>query len=151
MFTRRKNHAGRVLPQQWVFGGICRETKEVFLYTVPDRSAATLMSIINQSIAPESTIISDSWRAYTNIANQPQLNHLTVNHKFKFVNPQNEAYTQTIERTWRSAKKGNKKRSRAHSSLLDSYLCKYMWRVKFKGDNLFEKIMEHIVEFYPPA
>ena len=24
MFTKRKNHAGRVLPPQWVFGGICR-------------------------------------------------------------------------------------------------------------------------------
>ena len=26
MFTRRKNQVGRVLPQQWVFGGLCRET-----------------------------------------------------------------------------------------------------------------------------
>ena len=28
LFTRRKNHQGRVLPQQWVFGGWCRETME---------------------------------------------------------------------------------------------------------------------------
>ena len=39
LFTRRKNHQGRVLPQQWVFCGWCRETMESFMYAVPDRSA----------------------------------------------------------------------------------------------------------------
>ena len=46
ILDRRKDHQGRNLPQQWVFGGICRETRECFMYTVPDRSAATLLPII---------------------------------------------------------------------------------------------------------
>ena len=41
-----KNNAGRVLPQQLVFGAICRETRECFIVRVPDRSANTLMPII---------------------------------------------------------------------------------------------------------
>jgi hypothetical protein len=57
MFVRRKNHVGRVLPQQWVFGGICRETKECFMMCVPDRTAATLMPIIQARIRPGTTII----------------------------------------------------------------------------------------------
>jgi len=48
MFTRRKNHKGGQLPQQWIFGGICRDTGEYFMVAVPDRSASTLIPIITQ-------------------------------------------------------------------------------------------------------
>ena len=64
LFSRRKNQQGRVLPQQWVFGGICRQTGECFMYTVPDRSAATLLPIIQATIRPGTTIMSDMWGAY---------------------------------------------------------------------------------------
>ena len=60
-FSRRKNHQGRMLPEQWMFGGICRRTRECFMFTVPDRSGPTLLPIIRQSIAPGTTIMSDMW------------------------------------------------------------------------------------------
>ena len=61
LFARRKNHQGRGLPQQWVFGGICRETRDTFLYAVDRRDAATLLPIIQGSILPGTTIMSDLW------------------------------------------------------------------------------------------
>jgi len=51
LFTKRKNNWGKVLPHNyWIFGEICRESKEKFLVEVPDRSSATSMSEIHQNI-----------------------------------------------------------------------------------------------------
>lgn len=34
LFSRRKSHKGRMLPEQWIFGGISREDKKCFLVKV---------------------------------------------------------------------------------------------------------------------
>uniref|UniRef100_A0A914GNV4 ISXO2-like transposase domain-containing protein n=1 Tax=Globodera rostochiensis TaxID=31243 RepID=A0A914GNV4_GLORO len=98
LFTKRKSTQGRQLPEQWVFGGICRETRECFLVAVPDRTAATLLPIIAQRIAPGSTVHSDCWAAYN----------------------------QNIERLWSSAKRRNKAQSGIHRQMLDSYFCEFL-------------------------
>ena len=99
LFTRRKNHQGSVLPQQRVFGGICRETGHTFMFAVPDRSAATLLPIIRDNVRPGTTIMSDLWRAYPGIgAMGLGYQHLTVNHSINFVDPATGANTQRVER-----------------------------------------------------
>lgn len=148
LFTRRKNHQGRVLPQQWVFGGICRDTNECFMYAVPNRTAATLLPIIQVSIRPGTTIMSDLWRAYGGIAAMG-FQHLTVNHQMNFVDPVTGAHTQKVERSWKSAKRRNKRQNGTHRQMLDSYLCEFMWRKRHQNDDLFDQILQDIATYWP--
>ena len=53
MYSYREGH--------WVFGGIERGTSEAFMVEVTDRSASTLLPIIQKFIKPGTTIISDEW------------------------------------------------------------------------------------------
>lgn len=147
-FTRRKYNRGRLLPNQWVFGGICRETQECFLVPVADRAADTLIPIINKYVAPGTTIFTDEWRAYHNM---PQhFHHLTVNHSIHFVDPQTRAHTQSVESLWAKAKSRNKRQWGTNREMINSYLIEFMWRRRYNKDDLFEKIIEHIAEFMPP-
>ena len=53
-----------MLPEQWIFGGICRETREVFMVAVPNRTADVLLGVIREKIRAGSTIMLDCWSAY---------------------------------------------------------------------------------------
>jgi len=107
MFSRLKNQVGRVLPQQWVFGGLCRETGDCFLIPVPNRSKEPLMPIISANILPGTTIVSDQWRAYNAIGTLRGISHQSVNHSLNFVDSITGTNTQRIERLWNSAKERN--------------------------------------------
>ena len=151
LFVRRKGNVGHRVNTQWVFGGICRETKACFLYAVPDRTENTLLPIINYSIKANTTIISDCMRSYTNISTIPNRNytHVTVNHSQNFVDPNTRACTNTVESMWCKAKVRNKRHWGTHKSMLDSYLCEFMWRQRFAGNDPYEAILNDIVESNP--
>jgi transposase-like protein len=152
LFSRRKNNVGLVLPQQWVFGGVCRETHEVFLVAVPDRTAQTLLDCIRRHVLPQTTILSDEWAAYRGIQGMGMnLTHNTVNHTYNFIDPTTGAHTQTIESTWNQAKARNKRHFGTHRTMLDSYLCEFMFRRRNRGADFFDVILREIVTFWPPA
>ena len=69
LVAKRKNHLGRLLEQRWVFGGVERRTNKGFLQLVQDRSAGTLLNIIQNRIAPGSIIHNDGFASYNNIVN----------------------------------------------------------------------------------
>uniref|UniRef100_A0A0K0ETC7 DDE_Tnp_IS1595 domain-containing protein n=1 Tax=Strongyloides stercoralis TaxID=6248 RepID=A0A0K0ETC7_STRER len=151
LLTKRKNNSGRVLPQVWIFGGLCRETSESFLVTVPDRKIETLTQVIKERIAEGSTIFSDSWRSYKTSELEAQgFQHFKVNHKYNFVDPESGAHTQTIGRMWGSAKWRNKKHRGTARNMLDSYLAEFMWQNVQKEKDIFLQILHAIAIFCPP-
>jgi transposase-like protein len=150
LFSRRKNHSGRVLPQQWVFGGICRESGECFLVMVDNRSAEVLLPLVQQYVRPGSTVITDQWRAYLGIPTLPgNYTHMTVNHSQNFVDPESGAHTQRIESTWHLAKARNKKQCGTNREMLNGYLCEFMWRKRLREKDAFEQILTDIAQYWP--
>ena len=106
-FFKRKYSRGRVLQSEqdgWVFGGIERGSGKLFMQRVPNRSKETLVPIILEHIREGSIIISDEWKAYSDLTSRG-FTHSTVCHKRNFVSPQDpKVHTQNIEITWRYAK-----------------------------------------------
>ena len=134
LIFKRKNHMGRLLSsevsQVWAFGGICRETGEVFVIEVPNRTAATLLEYLTMHVKTGTRIISDCWSAYNELSRYGFL-HGRVNHSLNFVDPADQTiHTQTVERMWRSLKsilpKGTKQEHRG------GYLAEFMFKQRNK-------------------
>ena len=59
-FVKRKHHRGAsVVSKDWVFGEVERGTNRCFMVVVYDRSAETLLAIIQRYILPGTIILSD--------------------------------------------------------------------------------------------
>lgn len=61
-FGKRKYNRGRVTTTKWVVGGICRNTKHIFLRVVERRDAQTLRQVIRDHVHVGTTLITDMWR-----------------------------------------------------------------------------------------
>ena len=125
-FGKTKYHKGRQIKGQWIFGGICRESRQFFVTPVEKRDAATLIPIITSKIKEGSTIISDCWKSYNTIKDL-NFEHLTVNHKYNFVDPETLAHTQNIENLWWQIKCQLPETYSKHEQIY-LHLSEYMWR-----------------------
>ena len=148
-FTRWENQVGRVLPSIWVVGGICRETKKVFLTVVLDRSAPTLMTANEIYVEPGTLIITDCWKSYSILDVTEDFSHFTVNHHFYFVDPETRVHTQSIECLWSEAKRKNKQQYGTHRRMLESYLCEFLRRINQGKEDLLETFSAAIVRVWP--
>jgi len=63
-FGRQKYNRGRLITGQWLFGGIERTIKKIFVLPVPCRKTEVLLPLIQKYIVPGSIIYSDCWKAY---------------------------------------------------------------------------------------
>ncbi|XP_035901823.1 uncharacterized protein LOC118507446 [Anopheles stephensi] len=141
--TKRKYNRGRMADnnQVWLIGGICWETRDIFLELVQKRDATTLHSIIMRHVAPGSTILTDGWRAYNGLENNGYT-HAMVNHSENFVHPNDPfVHTQSIENLWRWIKPFLRSKGTHRGSLIH-YLREY--QLKRSGSNSFINILRAI-------
>ena len=133
-FGKQKYHRGRLVVGTWVLGETERGSSLCFMKVLPNnkRDATTLLPIIQQHVAPGTTIITDCWRAYNGLQSLGYI-HLTVNHSRNFVDPVTGAHTNGIEGTWTHAKRASIRRGgRRPASSLGLDLSMFCW-MKQKG------------------
>lgn len=148
-FGKRKYNVGRLIEGQWVFGGICRETRACFMVPVDKRDSETLLAVIEERIEPGTTIISDCWKAY-NCLEEKGYKHLTVNHSVNFVDPTTLAHTNNIERLWREAKSKVPLYGRRRKHFA-GYLARSMFLMAEKNQNKrFHRFLEEVAALYNP-
>jgi IS1 family transposase len=155
---RRKYNKGRVLRKQtqWIFAGICRETKRVFVVPVRVRGARTLISLIQKYVGvplvgqQRVTIYSDGWPAYSGLG-ALGYDHGVVIHKRNYLNPQNHnVHTQTVERLNRTLKEFLPATSNA--DLLDSHIHQFLYFRRLDGltvGEVFKNFISDIVKVHP--
>ena len=150
MVKRKYNRVGlRQQHQELVFGMYDRTSGKEWIKFVPRRDADTLLPIIQEFAHPGSTVYSDGWNAYNDIANLGYV-HGRVIHQENFVDPVTGVHTQGVEAYWSRVKQKIKAVYGSRLPLVQSYLDEFMWRERF-GHNTaesFDTILQHIAEHY---
>ena len=126
ILQKRKYHRGRKKPQISIFGAIqegSRQEQRLFLKRVKSRTAATLIPIIKSLIKPETTIVSDEWRAYFSLS-EIGYSHKRVNHSRSFVNEEGDN-TNLIEGVWAHLRR-SLPRTGVKRHLIDEYLARFV-------------------------
>ena len=132
---------------QWVVGGIESDSRKSFLIPVNKRDEQTLLPIIQKWIKPGTTIISDCWKAYTNLEKYGYT-HKTLNHSEEFVNKDGDS-TNKIEGHWRHPKvKMPLFCVRKHH--FSPNLSEFMWRYRNRDNDLFEMFVADVKKIYAP-
>lgn len=156
---KRKYYRGRVLRKQtqWIFTGVCRETKRTFVIPVYTRGVRTLVPLIKRFVGPPvtssgqpQTIYSDGWKSYSGLKSLGY-NHGIVVHKRNFLNPQNKIiHTQTVERLNLSLKEILPAKS--NTAFLESHIHQFLYLRRFKDlpiGEVFRRFISDINKVYP--
>jgi transposase-like protein len=140
-FGKRKYNRGHHVEGTWVFGGVERLYDEkgnayagrFFAVTVPDRTAETLVPLLQQYVAPGSIIFSDCWKGYCKISDLAEgYRHSTVNHS-KTYKARDGTHTNTIESCWNGKfKKRIGNQYYADERALQGHLWKQIWKNSVK-------------------
>lgn len=157
-FGHRKFNTGRLLSQIWVFGGIERVSKKLFVVPLINedtgetqkRDKQTLVPLIEKYIRRGSVIISDCWKAYSGLE-ELGFTHRTINHSKNFVDPDDPTtHTQTIERLWRDVKEWTQRPGQRREYFFQ-YIARYLFIHSFSSDDSrLHKFFVQAAKLYEP-
>ena len=117
---------------------------------VARRDAQTLERIITNLVLPGTTVVTDAWRGYQNVAhlNNGVYDHAVVVHAHEFVHSvHGDIHTETIEGLWMQAKRKLRYQSGTSRALFASYLSAFQWRNSHK-QNVFGSYMQMLCDNY---
>ena len=133
-FGKRKYNKGHRVEGVWVIGGVERTNNRLmFAEAVEKKDTDTLMEVISRHVACGSIVHTDLWKAYSQLENQFNVQHRTVNHSKHFVNPMDGTHTNTIEGIWNGIKLKVAPRNRTKNDI-DYGLLEFIWRRIHKND-----------------
>ena len=138
----------------WIFGLVERASNSLILYSVSDRTADTLIPLVQRHVAHGFTIYSDGWRQYCNL-DALGYRHFTVPHKYSFkkvyvkegTEEKVTVHTNQIEGAWKHAKLHFRKMAGTHCSQFEGHLAEIMWRSWNKGP-LYEQFFDILRTVY---
>jgi len=134
----------------WVIGGVERTAeRRIFAEVIERRDERTLLEVISRHVAAGSIVHTDLWRGYTNLTQNINVQHRTVNHSQNFINPEDGTHTNTIEGTWNGIKMKVPSRKRCREGM-DEHLLEFIWRRKNEA-NLWNGFLQalgsvHIID-----
>jgi transposase-like protein len=143
---KRKYHQGHRVDGVWLVGGVeLTPARKTFFVPVEDRSAATILPILDRYVAPGSIVVTDCWKAYASIQKELEMLHFTVNHSQTFRDPISGAHTNNIEGTWNGLKISINPRNRVRCGI-EEHLGEFQWRRENKGNewNAFIRLLKKI-------
>jgi len=142
----RKYHRGQWREGHWVFAGIESGTGKCFLIEVSDRTAATLQPLIQRYILQGSHIMSDGWPSYANI---DQLTNWGMASTCTLSLCIRDILSILLMLTYTLSKRKLRRQFGTSHALFPSYLHEFVFRSRFRGQDMFHIILKTIAENYP--
>jgi len=124
--------------------GMLERKGKVYLKHIPNAGKWTLLKQIEENVSPRTRVITDEWRAYTQLPRYGYP-HDFVNHQHTYVN--GDIHTQNIENVWSNFKRGLRGVYRNVSKkYLQAYADEYAFRYsnRFSGGKMFDLILAQV-------
>lgn len=115
----RKGKRGRGAGDKIAVFGMIERGGSVVAYVVSDTKSSTLTRLINQNVAKNSTIYTDTYRSYSRLK-LFNYDHFMINHSEQFADK--HVHTNSIENFWRQAKRNLKKYNGIAPNSFDLFL-----------------------------